>query len=72
MQPIESLKLLKQINIDYYGGAHAARQNNKFIAYVNAFTLWSFCMQWISSDISGKSCSHHRRPKDDTGSGVRG
>lgn len=38
MQPIESLKLLKQINIDYYGGAHAARQNNKFIAYVNAFT----------------------------------
>ncbi|AFM24236.1 2-hydroxyacyl-CoA dehydratase subunit D [Desulfomonile tiedjei] len=38
MQPIEALKQLKQINIDYYGGAHAARQNNKFIAYVNAFT----------------------------------
>lgn len=38
MQPIESLRQLKQINIDYYGGAHMARQNGKFIAYVNAFT----------------------------------
>ena len=38
MQPIETLKQLKKINIDYYGGAHAARQQGKFIAYVNAFT----------------------------------
>jgi benzoyl-CoA reductase/2-hydroxyglutaryl-CoA dehydratase subunit BcrC/BadD/HgdB len=38
MKPIESLKKLKQINIDYYGGAHMANQSNKFIAYVNAFT----------------------------------
>jgi benzoyl-CoA reductase/2-hydroxyglutaryl-CoA dehydratase subunit BcrC/BadD/HgdB len=38
MRPIESLKQLKQINIDYYGGAHMANQNGKFIAYVNAFT----------------------------------
>lgn len=38
MQPIESLRKLKQINIDYYGSAHMAKQNNKFIAYVNAFT----------------------------------
>jgi benzoyl-CoA reductase/2-hydroxyglutaryl-CoA dehydratase subunit BcrC/BadD/HgdB len=38
MQPIESLRQLKQVNIDYYGAAHMARQNGKFIAYVNAFT----------------------------------
>lgn len=38
MQPIETLKQLKKINIDYYGGAHAARQQGKFIVYVNAFT----------------------------------
>ncbi len=38
MQPIESLKSLKQINFDYYASAHTARQNGKFIAYVNAFT----------------------------------
>ncbi len=38
MQPIQTLKQLKQINIEYYGNAHAARQNGKFIAYVNAFT----------------------------------
>ena len=38
MRPIESLKQLKQINIDYYGAAHMANQNGKFIAYVNAFT----------------------------------
>ncbi len=38
MQPIESLRKLKQINIDYYGAAHMAKQSNKFIAYVNAFT----------------------------------
>jgi bcr-type benzoyl-CoA reductase subunit B len=38
MQPIESLKSLKQINFDYYTSAHTARQNGKFIAYVNAFT----------------------------------
>ncbi len=38
MNPIESLRQLKQINIDYYTAAHTARQNGKFIAYVNAFT----------------------------------
>lgn len=38
MEPIEALRALKQINIDYYGAAHTARQNGKFIAYVNAFT----------------------------------
>jgi benzoyl-CoA reductase/2-hydroxyglutaryl-CoA dehydratase subunit BcrC/BadD/HgdB len=38
MQPIEALRALKQINIDYYGAAHTAHQNGKFIAYVNAFT----------------------------------
>ncbi len=38
MQPIESLRKLKQINIDYYGAAHMAKQSNKFIAYVNTFT----------------------------------
>jgi benzoyl-CoA reductase/2-hydroxyglutaryl-CoA dehydratase subunit BcrC/BadD/HgdB len=36
--PIETLKQLKQINIDYYGNAHMAKQSGKFIAYVNAFT----------------------------------
>jgi len=38
MKIIESLKQLKQINIDYYLAAHGARQNGKFVAYVNAFT----------------------------------
>jgi benzoyl-CoA reductase/2-hydroxyglutaryl-CoA dehydratase subunit BcrC/BadD/HgdB len=38
MEPIEALRALKQINIDYYGAAHMAKQNGKFIAYVNAFT----------------------------------
>ncbi len=38
MNPISSLRDLKQINIDYYTAAHTARQNGKFIAYVNAFT----------------------------------
>jgi benzoyl-CoA reductase/2-hydroxyglutaryl-CoA dehydratase subunit BcrC/BadD/HgdB len=38
LQPIQALKQLKQINIEYYGGAHCANQNGKFIAYVNAFT----------------------------------
>ncbi|HTY26162.1 MAG TPA: 2-hydroxyacyl-CoA dehydratase family protein [Desulfomonilaceae bacterium] len=38
MQQIESLKSLKQINFDYYSGAHMAHQQGKFIAYVNAFT----------------------------------
>jgi len=38
MQPIQTLKRLKQINMDYYSAAHTARQNGKFIAYVNAFT----------------------------------
>ncbi len=38
MNPISTLRDLKQINIDYYTSAHSARQNGKFIAYVNAFT----------------------------------
>jgi benzoyl-CoA reductase/2-hydroxyglutaryl-CoA dehydratase subunit BcrC/BadD/HgdB len=38
MNPIQSLRQLKQINVDYYTAAHTARQNGKFIAYVNAFT----------------------------------
>ena len=38
MRPIESLRQLKQINIDYYTAAHTAKQGGKFIAYVNAFT----------------------------------
>jgi len=38
MRPIESLKRLKQINMEYYGGAHMAKQGGGFIAYVNAFT----------------------------------
>jgi benzoyl-CoA reductase/2-hydroxyglutaryl-CoA dehydratase subunit BcrC/BadD/HgdB len=38
VEPIESLRQLKQINIDYYTAAHMARQNDKFVAYVNAFT----------------------------------
>jgi benzoyl-CoA reductase/2-hydroxyglutaryl-CoA dehydratase subunit BcrC/BadD/HgdB len=38
MEPIQALRSLKQINIDYYGAAHMAKANGKFIAYVNAFT----------------------------------
>lgn len=38
MKPIESLRQLKQINVEYYTAAHTARQNGQFIAYVNAFT----------------------------------
>lgn len=38
MKPIESLRQLKQINIDYYTAAHMAKQDGKFVAYVNAFT----------------------------------
>ena len=38
MNPLVSLRQLKQINIDYYTSAHMARQNGKFVAYVNAFT----------------------------------
>lgn len=38
MKPIQTLKKLKQINMEYYAAAHSARQNGKFIAYVNAFT----------------------------------
>jgi benzoyl-CoA reductase/2-hydroxyglutaryl-CoA dehydratase subunit BcrC/BadD/HgdB len=38
INPVKSLKALKQINIEYYGQAHAAKGNSKFIAYVNAFT----------------------------------
>src|SRR5271157_3992305 len=38
MEPIEALRALKQINIDYYGAAHMAKENGKFIAYMNAFT----------------------------------
>jgi bcr-type benzoyl-CoA reductase subunit B len=38
MNPIQTLRQLKQINVDYYTAAHTAKQNGKFIAYVNAFT----------------------------------
>lgn len=38
MNVIQSLRQLKQINVDYYTAAHTASQNGKFIAYVNAFT----------------------------------
>lgn len=38
MNPISTLKELKQINIDYYTDAHMAKKNGKFVAYVNAFT----------------------------------
>lgn len=38
MNPISTLRDLKQINIEYYTAAHTAKQNGKFIAYVNAFT----------------------------------
>jgi benzoyl-CoA reductase/2-hydroxyglutaryl-CoA dehydratase subunit BcrC/BadD/HgdB len=38
MNPIQTLKKLKQVNVEYYAGAHMARENGKFIAYVNAFT----------------------------------
>lgn len=38
MNPISTLRDLKQINIDYYTAAHTAKQSGKFIAYVNAFT----------------------------------
>jgi benzoyl-CoA reductase/2-hydroxyglutaryl-CoA dehydratase subunit BcrC/BadD/HgdB len=38
MKPIETLKKLKEINLQYYAAAHMARENGKFIAYVNAFT----------------------------------
>lgn len=38
MNPISTLRDLKQINIDYYTAAHTAKQHGKFIAYVNAFT----------------------------------
>ena len=38
MNPIETLRQLKPINVDYYTAAHTAHQNGKFIAYVNAFT----------------------------------
>ncbi len=37
-QPIQTLKQIKQINFDYYAGAHQAKQNGKVVAYVNAFT----------------------------------
>lgn len=38
MQPIQTLKKLKQLTVDYYGSAHMAHHTDKFIAYVNAFT----------------------------------
>ena len=38
MKPIQTLKKLKEINLQYYASAHMARDNGKFIAYVNAFT----------------------------------
>jgi benzoyl-CoA reductase/2-hydroxyglutaryl-CoA dehydratase subunit BcrC/BadD/HgdB len=38
MNRLESLKLLKEINSDYYRGAHQAHEENKHICYVNAFT----------------------------------
>jgi benzoyl-CoA reductase/2-hydroxyglutaryl-CoA dehydratase subunit BcrC/BadD/HgdB len=38
MQPIESLKLIKQIVIDYFTEAHSARQNGKPVVYVNVLT----------------------------------
>ncbi len=38
INPIKTLKSLKKINMDYYGGAHMGKANGKKIAYVNAFT----------------------------------
>lgn len=38
MNPLSTLRELKQINVEYYTSAHTARQNGKFVAYVNAFT----------------------------------
>lgn len=38
MQPIEALKQLKKITIDYFGTAHMAKQNNKLVVYCNVFT----------------------------------
>jgi bcr-type benzoyl-CoA reductase subunit B len=38
INPIKALKALKQINMEYYGGAHMGKANGRKIAYVNAFT----------------------------------
>jgi bcr-type benzoyl-CoA reductase subunit B len=38
INPIQTLKALKKINMDYYGGAHMGKANGRKIAYVNAFT----------------------------------
>lgn len=38
MQPIESLKQIKTLQMDYYMSAHRARQEGKLIAYLNVFT----------------------------------
>jgi benzoyl-CoA reductase/2-hydroxyglutaryl-CoA dehydratase subunit BcrC/BadD/HgdB len=38
MNPIESLRELKAINVEYYTSLHTARQNGRWVAYVNAFT----------------------------------
>lgn len=38
MQPIEALKQLKRITVDYFGTAHMAKQNNKPVVYCNVFT----------------------------------
>jgi benzoyl-CoA reductase/2-hydroxyglutaryl-CoA dehydratase subunit BcrC/BadD/HgdB len=38
MQPIESLKKLKQITMEYFTAAHMAPQNGKPVVYVNVFT----------------------------------
>lgn len=38
MQPIESLKQIKNLQMEYYSSAHNAKNNGKFVAYLNVFT----------------------------------
>lgn len=38
MQPIESLKQIKNLQMQYYSAAHNARNNGQLVAYLNVFT----------------------------------
>ncbi len=38
MQPIEALKQIKDLQFQYYAGAHNAKNNGQFVAYLNVFT----------------------------------
>lgn len=38
MQPIEALKKIKDLQFQYYAGAHNAKNNGQLVAYLNVFT----------------------------------